>query len=84
MSEPAKYIVARKEIDGYSTRGPVASPMTIAEAAKAGEDLARQYPDQDFVVLGVVGEVVRINAIVVKPMAEAPSALPPALKAVAP
>jgi hypothetical protein len=74
MSDAAKYIVARREPNGYSTRGPVANGLTIADAAKAGEDLARQFPNQHFVILGEVAQVQRNSDITVQASTEEPAA----------
>jgi hypothetical protein len=80
MSEPGKYIIARKETDGYSTRGPTAQAVTLGDAVKSGEDLARQFPNQQFVILGEVAQIKLTSAVTIQPASEGRSA--PALKVV--
>jgi hypothetical protein len=59
-------IFRRERLGGYSTRGPVAPKLNLAEARKEIARLKSLYPYQDFVIMGEVGEVTRSERVTVK------------------
>jgi len=61
------FILLRRETaGGYSTRGPIAQPMTLKEARDEVVRLKKLFPHQDFVIMGEVGEVTRSERVTVK------------------
>jgi hypothetical protein len=63
----ASFIILRRETSGgYSTRGPVAQPVTLKEARDEIVRLKRIFPYQDFVIMGEVGEVAKSERVTVK------------------
>jgi len=81
MTTDAIFSILRRDGSGYSTRGPVAPALTLDKAREQLAALARQYPQQQFVILGEVGTAKRSDRVTVK--VEAPSiapAKPPAQK----
>jgi hypothetical protein len=62
-----RFIILRREsVGGYSTRGPVAQPVTLSEAQSEVVRLKKLFPYQDFVIMGEVGEVKRSDRVTVK------------------
>lgn len=51
MTEPRNCVVMRRDGDNLSPRGPLALTMTEAEAKALAKALARQNPNQQFVIL---------------------------------
>jgi len=61
------FIILRRETaGGYSTRGPVAQPLSLKEARAEIVRLKKLFPHQDFVIMGEVGEVTRSERVTVK------------------
>ncbi len=60
------FIILRRELNGFSTRGPLAQPMTLEEAHAETVRLKATFPYQDFVIMGEVGEAVRTERVNVK------------------
>lgn len=61
-----RFIILRRDANGYSSRGPVAQPMTIKAARDEVLRLSKLYPHQTFCILAEVGEAIRSERIVVK------------------
>jgi hypothetical protein len=59
-------LLRRESAGGYSTRGPIAQPMTLKEARDEIVRLKKLFPHQDFVIMGEVGEVSRSERVTVK------------------
>src|SRR5438045_3268501 len=59
-------LLRRESAGGYSTRGPVAQPMTLKEARDEIVRLKKLFPHQDFVIMGEVGEATRSERVTVK------------------
>src|SRR5260221_177155 len=60
----ANFIVLRREsVGGYSSRGPIAQPMTLKEARAEIVRLKKDVPHRDFVIMGEVGEVTRSERV---------------------
>ena len=63
----ATFIILRRETaGGYSTRGPVAQPMSLKDARDEVVRLKKLFPHQDFVIMGEVGEVTRSERVTVR------------------
>jgi len=63
----ASFIILRRETSGgYSTRGPVAQPLSLKEAREEIVRLKRLFPHQDFVIMGEVGEATKSDRVTVK------------------
>src|SRR5215469_8385998 len=63
----ASFIILRRETSGgYSTRGPVAQPLSLKDARDEIVRLKKVFPHQDFVIMGEVGEVTRSERVTVK------------------
>jgi hypothetical protein len=63
----ANFIVLRREsVGGYSSRGPIAQPMTLKESRAEIVRLKKDFPHQDFVIMGEVGEVTRSERVTVR------------------
>ena len=63
----ASFIILRREKSGgYSTRGPVAQPVTLKEARDEIVRLKKIFPYQDFVIMGEVGEVAKSERVTVR------------------
>src|SRR5215472_9305544 len=63
----ASFIILRRETSGgYSTRGPVAQPLSFKEARDEIVRLKKIFPHQDFVIMGEVGEVTKSERVTVK------------------
>ena len=61
------FIILRREtVGGYSTRGPIAQPMTLKDARSEIVRLKKVFPHQDFVIMGEVGEATRSDRVTVK------------------
>lgn len=61
------FIILRREtVGGYSTRGPIAQPMTLKDARAEIVRLKKIFPHQDFVIMGEVGEATRSDRVTVK------------------
>lgn len=61
------FIILRREtVGGYSTRGPIAQPMSLKDARSEIMRLKKVFPHQDFVIMGEVGEVSRSERVTVK------------------
>ena len=61
------FIILRREtVGGYSSRGPIAQPMTLRDARAEIVRLKKLFPHQDFVIMGEVGEVSRSERVTVK------------------
>lgn len=61
------FIILRREtIGGYSTRGPIAQPMTLKDARAEVMRLKKVFPHQDFVIMGEVGEATRSERVTVR------------------
>jgi hypothetical protein len=72
------FIILRREtIGGYSTRGPVAQPVTLKEAQTEIVRLKKLFPYQDFVIMGEVGEVSKSDRVTVRIDAPDLSEVPP-------
>ena len=62
-----KFAIFRRESSGgYSTRGPIVRPLTLEQARKEIAHLKTAYPNQDFVIMGEIGEVTRSERVTVK------------------
>src|SRR5258708_31029858 len=63
----ANFIVLRREsVGGYSSRGPIAQPMTLKDARAEVVRLKKVFPHQDFVIMGEVGEATRSERVTVR------------------
>jgi len=63
----ASFIILRRETSGgYSTRGPVAQPLSFKEARDEIVRLKKIFPHQDFVIMGEVGEATKSERVTVK------------------
>src|SRR5215469_18522728 len=63
----ASFIILRRETSGgYSTRGPVAQPLSLKDARDEIVRLKKIFPHQDFVIMGEVGEVTKSERVTVK------------------
>jgi len=63
----ASFIILRREsVGGYSSRGPIAQPMTLKDARAEIVRLKKDFPHQDFVIMGEVGEVTRSERVTVR------------------
>ena len=63
----ANFIILRRETSGgYSTRGPIAQPVTLKEARDEIVRLKKLFPYQDFVIMGEVGEAMKSERVTVK------------------
>src|SRR5215469_13312268 len=63
----ASFIILRRETaGGYSTRGPVAQPLSLKEARDEVVRLKKIFPHQDFVIMGEVGEVTKSERVTVR------------------
>jgi hypothetical protein len=63
----ATFIILRRETSGgYSTRGPVAQPVSLKEARDEIVRLKKIFPYQDFVIMGEVGEATKSERVTVK------------------
>ncbi len=63
----ASFIILRRETSGgYSTRGPVAQPLSLKEARDEIVRLKKIFPLQDFVSMGEVGEATKSDRVTVK------------------
>lgn len=61
------FIILRREtVGGYSTRGPIAQPLTLGDARAEIVRLKKLFPHQDFVIMGEVGEVSRSERVTVR------------------
>lgn len=61
------FIILRREVlGGYSTRGPIAQPMTLKDARAEVLRLKKSFPHQDFVIMGEVGEATMSERVTVK------------------
>ena len=61
------FIILRRETaGGYSTRGPVAQPLSLKDARDEVVRLKKIFPHQDFVIMGEVGEVTKSERISVR------------------
>lgn len=61
------FIILRREtVGGYSTRGPIAQPLTLTDARAEIVRLKKLFPHQDFVIMGEVGEVSRSERVTVR------------------
>src|SRR5215472_12967394 len=61
------FIILRRETSGgYSTRGPVAQPMSLKDARDEIVRLKKIFPYQDFVIMGEVGEATKSERVTVK------------------
>jgi len=61
------FIILRREVlGGYSTRGPIAQPMSLKEARAEVLRLKKAFPHQDFVIMGEVGEATMSERVTVK------------------
>jgi hypothetical protein len=61
------FIILRRETSGgYSTRGPIAQPLSLKEARDEIVRLKKVFPHQDFVIMGEVGEATRSERVTVK------------------
>lgn len=62
-----KFSIFRRESSGgYSTRGPIAPDMSLDQARKEIARLKSQYPYQEFVIMGEIGEATRSERVTVK------------------
>ncbi len=59
-------ILRRESAGGYSSRGPIAQPMTFKDARAEIVRLKKIFPHQDFVIMGEVGEVTKSERVTVK------------------
>jgi hypothetical protein len=59
-------ILRREHAGGYSTRGPIAQPMSLKDARAEVVRLKKAYPHQDFVIMGEVGEATLSERVTVK------------------
>jgi hypothetical protein len=63
----ANFIILRRESGGgYSTRGPIARPLSLKEARDEIVRLKKVFPHQDFVIMGEVGEATKSERVTVK------------------
>jgi hypothetical protein len=63
----SSFVILRQEsVGGYSTRGPVAQPVTLKEAQSEIVRLKKLFPYQDFVIMGKVGRVTRSEHVTVR------------------
>ena len=63
----ATFIILRREmLGGYSTRGPIAQPLSLKEARAEVLRLKKAFPHQDFVIMGEVGEATMSERVTVK------------------
>jgi hypothetical protein len=61
------FIILRRETaGGYSTRGPIVQPMSLTDARAEIVRLKKQFPHQDFVIMGEVGEATVSERVTVK------------------
>jgi hypothetical protein len=61
----SSFVILRQEtVGGYSTRGPVAQPVTLKEAQSEIVRLKKLFPYQDFVIK--VGRVTRNEHVTVR------------------
>jgi hypothetical protein len=61
------FIIMRREtISGYSTRGPIAQPVSLKDAQSEIVRLKKLFPYQDFVIMGEIGGVSRSDRVTVK------------------
>lgn len=60
------FVILRREIDGYSTRGPIVHSMSLKEARGEVVRLKKLFPHQDFVIMGEVGEATLSERVTVK------------------
>ena len=75
----ATFIILRRETSGgYSTRGPIAQPMSLKETRDEIVRLKKLFPHQDFVIMGEIGEATRSERVTVK--IEAPDLSAPGRK----
>lgn len=66
MSETRTCIVMRRDGDNLSSRGPMAKPMSESDAISEARNLARQFPNQQFVVLAEIASTEHRSHIAVK------------------
>lgn len=63
----SNFIILRRETSGgYSTRGPIAQPMSLKDARDETVRLKKLFPHQDFVIMGEMGEATRSERVTVK------------------
>ena len=63
----SNFIILRRETSGgYSTRGPIAQPMSLKDARDEIVRLKKLFPHQDFVIMGEVGEATKSERVTVK------------------
>jgi hypothetical protein len=60
------FIILRRELTGYSTRGPIAVGMSLDEARAETVRLKSTFPYQDFVIMCEVGAAKRTERVTVK------------------
>lgn len=61
--KPDRFIILREELDGYSTRGPMARALSIEEATAEVKRLTAQYRGQRFKIFAEVGSAVLVEAV---------------------